>query len=889
MMSRAPRTASTPCTASRRRAKDSASPASTARLKIEELGNRVMTTPGRLAPLATSLLLTLLWWLGLNSLGGLLTAGPWLLQALAVCAATQIVAGLMRTLLPLRPLLAVLTALAAGAGVVAWVGRASPFPEMWWHDHTGALAAIRVQIVSGIPPISPGPALVSLILLACLLLSWASAVLSAGGGDAVAVSGLVPAAALLLPALFLSATPPATTVLATGICLLALILLGAPDRYWPARSHEAGHAHGPRHMRRLSATAMTALALALGGVVVNAVPAQPDHVWNPRGAASTVPDLNLALSADLVRGTNHVAFSYTSQAEAESMRFTLGVITDLGEGAWSPDATIEEATVNQPRPDDAAAALTAGGALNQAGVTPQDARTRLNALTITTRSLRTDRLPTLQSTALVTEPLATPSSLPPGAKAAVPEFGQWHWIQRSTTALAVRHPLDPGATYSLLGWNAVADAAGRPRTPVPLPPLTPAPEALEAYTALPGELPQAVSNLAQEAVAQAGSERGAQAAALAARLRGPDFTYDESAPYDTEHATSLEAIAAFVEQRSGYCVHYASAFTVMARSLGIPTRIAVGYASRSGGPGVWTAVTGHQLHAWPEVWLDDVGWVAFEPTPGGAGMAADAGAQGALTEAAAQPTLPPPASALPITPADALASPTDGAQAGQPSAPASATQAPGAEADGAEVSGQWGAVLAVTARILGGVAGAGAALVPATLPLLVRRAQRRRRIAQVHSGSQPAQAAWSEMLATARDLGLLGGKRKEHSAYAATEDALEEILRRNVAAARAGAAGVDTDPGGDADLGAAAESERDLRDPRGVRDLHGLRDLRQAVVAERYGPAGSGGLSGEDLLTALEACIGDMSAAVGRGARLRARVVPASLFHWRRGPQWGAK
>jgi hypothetical protein len=67
--------------------------------------------------------------------------------------------------------------------------------------------------------------------------------------------------------------------------------------------------------------------------------------------------------------------------------------------------------------------------------------------------------------------------------------------------------------------------------------------------------------------------------------------------------------------RRGYCVHFATSFIVLARLNDIPSRYATGFMAlrRQGGEG--TVVTGNNAHAWPEVWLDDVGWVTVEPTP----------------------------------------------------------------------------------------------------------------------------------------------------------------------------------------------------------------------------------------------------------------------------------
>ncbi len=67
-------------------------------------------------------------------------------------------------------------------------------------------------------------------------------------------------------------------------------------------------------------------------------------------------------------------------------------------------------------------------------------------------------------------------------------------------------------------------------------------------------------------------------------------------------------------------MHFSSAMAVMARTLGIPSRIAVGYAPGSvvnvkDGQNQYEA-TSDDLHAWTEIYFEGVGWVTFEPTPG---------------------------------------------------------------------------------------------------------------------------------------------------------------------------------------------------------------------------------------------------------------------------------
>jgi len=138
------------------------------------------------------------------------------------------------------------------------------------------------------------------------------------------------------------------------------------------------------------------------------------------------------------------------------------------------------------------------------------------------------------------------------------------------------------------------------------------PQIEEVYLALPSGLPQRVVELAREVTVEAGTPY-ARALALEAYLR--------SFPYDLEVARPPEGrdvVDYFLfDLQRGYCDYFASAMVVMARSVGIPARLAVGYAmGRYNLQQGAYVVTEKDAHAWPELYFSEYGWVPFEPTSG---------------------------------------------------------------------------------------------------------------------------------------------------------------------------------------------------------------------------------------------------------------------------------
>ena len=75
-----------------------------------------------------------------------------------------------------------------------------------------------------------------------------------------------------------------------------------------------------------------------------------------------------------------------------------------------------------------------------------------------------------------------------------------------------------------------------------------------------------------------------------------------------------DALTNFLITKQGYCVQFATAMVMMSRSAGIPARMDLGFLPGTQSKGVWTVIAA-DAHAWPELYLDGIGWTRFEPTP----------------------------------------------------------------------------------------------------------------------------------------------------------------------------------------------------------------------------------------------------------------------------------
>lgn len=810
-------------------------------------GARGPTPRGRHLALA-GLALIALWTLALVGLSPVFGEGAWIPRALAIGAAAVTVGCGIRIRRPARRWIAVVTGGAAGLLCWGWGLAASDRVEGWLRYPAATAELLWQQIDAGTAPLDPDGPLEDALLLAVLLLVALTLCLLVGFGRPLA-AGVVPALCLLAPAAITGLPLAWPALLGAGVLLAILAWLGSPE---------------PAGIGLLAAGA--AIAVAAGAVAV--APPTRDRVWNSAvllaPISSTVPDVTIALADDLRQRSTTRAFRFAGDGEG-SFRFALATLSKFEGGRWTPQDELADPALSVTSPRSPRAAPPGGRWAPGEGFTPA------MDITVTIEGLLSSWLPLPQGTARVAD----------GDGEGGFDAEDWRWTAASATARSERASTRSGDRYRtesapliadgwirdflrndvvLERWSADVDADAirysdggtgtvflppeiyDPFTQAPFADPSEAPRAIAPYLELPEELPGELSRAARRV---AGSERSRLGIGFALQdwFRGGDFAYDESAPYrpGTDPGDPYAVMTALLSERSGFCVHYASTFAVMARELGVPARIAVGYAA-SARRGEETSVRGTDLHAWPEIYLDDMGWVAFEPTPGGAGLRADT-----MQDEPAVPgdgpgpdrttSTPPPPSKSPGRPdRDPDPSATD-----SPSATAKGEA--GAAASPADVL-----VWAVPALALGLL------LTPAAW----RGLRRRRRMRALHRGDQPAQHAWEEFVDTAADLALLGADPSVHGVpRARTAEALVEHLEAR----------------GSLPTGAAAAAKR----------------LAGAMAAERYGPDGAAASASGDSDPAelLREALGGLAAGASRGLRIRAALAPRSIL--RRGRAHGRR
>ena len=156
------------------------------------------------------------------------------------------------------------------------------------------------------------------------------------------------------------------------------------------------------------------------------------------------------------------------------------------------------------------------------------------------------------------------------------------------------------------------------------------------------------TNTSPQAAALADQITAAATSPYDAARRLQDYFRDGSFAYDTsvDYSQESDALAAFLEERVGFCQQFASTYSAVARLIGLPSRVAVGFTGGDveGSDDSVRTVRGRDAHAWPEVYFDGFGWLAFEPTPTRANPTA------APYTGVEQSEVPTPSEVVPIPP-----------------------------------------------------------------------------------------------------------------------------------------------------------------------------------------------------------------------------------------------
>ncbi|WP_158685325.1 transglutaminase family protein [Microbacterium halophytorum] len=584
-------------------------------------------------------------------------------------------------------------AASAVAFPAAVVGGFLPWPSGAWAV-PDMVATAAEQLWLGVPPLSPEPALLFVLVAAAGLIALLAEQLAVGAHSPISAVVLL-SAVLVGPQL---AVPRGDDlVLAVPLALSALWLLAVARPGARRASAGAGFT-----------TAVISFASVTAAVV--AAPAVPTFPAFGQGVlpSSRAVDVSLDLGNDLRNTSSEQVLTVRTEADAAPyLRLATNTIFD--DEGWHVD---ERGTV----PLGESTGFDAGSAQEHL-LEAELMRARIGDVEAETPYL----------------PLPARTFDIQGLE------GAW-FADRETSVLSTDDTVE-GAQYTVSSSVVAPTIEAMRVSPWVLGPRAGA----GSDAGLVADYPDAAAEVPDEAVSGAIGDTAREVTSRAATpyeaalslqrwLRSPEFRYSLDAPVEAGYdGSDLTAVEAFLDERAGYCQHFASTFALMARSIGIPTRVVVGYL-----PGSDTgetvrdetvySVSADRLHAWPEAYFAGAGWLPFEPTPSIA-RAIGEDAPDDLEDAAA----PEPG---PDTEVEEDVEP-------EPTATEEAAQ---------------GAATGRSAGAGGGIGGAqGIAMLVALVlllaaPVAVRTAQRSYRIRAAARGD--AAAAWRELRATALDARL---------------------------------------------------------------------------------------------------------------------------------------
>ncbi|MGW0596646.1 transglutaminase TgpA family protein [Streptomyces sp. NPDC002776] len=183
--------------------------------------------------------------------------------------------------------------------------------------------------------------------------------------------------------------------------------------------------------------------------------------------------------------------------------------------------------------------------------------------------------------------------------------GNWRYEPLGMTLVGDHGQNTRGLTYTVRSLDVQPTAEQLADAPEPSAAIK------REFTELPSSLPEEVARTAREV-----TDGAAGPYEQAVRLQ-EYFAVTGGFQYDTEVqvGSGSSAIVRFLRDRQGFCVHFSFSMAAMARSLGIPARVAVGFAPGTPQGDDTVSVGLKDAHAWPELYFEGVGWTRFEPTP----------------------------------------------------------------------------------------------------------------------------------------------------------------------------------------------------------------------------------------------------------------------------------
>ncbi len=208
------------------------------------------------------------------------------------------------------------------------------------------------------------------------------------------------------------------------------------------------------------------------------------------------------------------------------------------------------------------------------------------------------------------------------------------WVEDNATLMVyTSSPQPSGLQYTVTSMQAIPDKADNSADPRSFPP------SIGGYLGFPQGANGDLLKLAQQITAPARTPYQ-KAEALQNYLRSPNFTYSLEVSSLPNGIRGLEDF--LFHTRTGFCQQFAFAMAGLARLVGIPSRIAVGYTAGSAEAhsSRWKVTTA-DAHAWPELYFKNLGWIRFEPTPDGAAGTATTPQYGTPPGAGVEPATVP--------------------------------------------------------------------------------------------------------------------------------------------------------------------------------------------------------------------------------------------------------